>query len=134
MGAHDLTAVEHVDERLVLPSGETRPNLAVGDGIPTQVANPSRSSWRTFLQSLVAFVVVLNIAALVVAGFLADPTNGLAELIAPAVYGKIVAVVNGLVVVGSAASKLVALLMANPIVNAWITAHLPFFAPIKPAK
>lgn len=130
----EISTGRHVDERVVFPNGTTEPNYTASEGLPSQVANPSRASWRTFAQALVAFLVVVNIAALVVAGFLADPSNGLAALIDPAVYGKIVAFVNGLVVVGSAGSKLVALLMANPIVNAFITKYLSFLAPIKPAK
>lgn len=130
----NITDLEHVDERMVLSDGKTLTNIAVGEGIPTQVANPSRSSWRTFVQSLVSFLIVLNLGLLILAGFLADPANGLRDLIDPSIYGAVLGVVNGAVLVGSAVSKLVALFMANPIVNAWITAHLPFLAPIKPAN
>jgi hypothetical protein len=113
------------DEKQITPTN---------NGVPTQVANPSRASWRTFVQSLVSFLLVLNIAAGVLAAFLTSPDAAdLRELISPDIYGWIVLILNGIVVVGSAVSKLVALLMANPTINAWITKHLSWLAPIRPS-
>src|SRR5690606_5204651 len=90
------------------------PNL----GVPTQVANPKRASWRTFAQSLVSFLVVLNAAALALLPVILDPANGLEAALGP-VYGYLVLGLNVIVFVGSTVSKALAALMAKPIVNAW---------------
>lgn len=121
----------HVDERKVLTTGDTIPNEAIGTGIPTQVANPSRASWRTFVQSTIAFLVVLNAAALTLAPFVLDPKNGLEQALGP-VYGWLVLGLNAVTFIGGTVAKAAALLMANPLVNEWIVRHLPWLAPIKP--
>lgn len=86
-------------------------------GCPTQVQYPRRASWRTFLQALLGFLPLVNgVLALV------------QELLAQAPYnvllpGWIYAIVNAGVLLGAFVSKLIAQLMANPIVNRWIECH-----------
>lgn len=118
-----------VDEKplaeLVTVSGDILPNT-----IPTQIANPKRASWRTFVQSAVAFLIGANIVLPIVSGFLVDNIDGLKSVLGP-VYGYIVIGVNVAILVLSLGAKLVALLMANVTVANWIEAHLQFLAPIK---
>ena len=126
----ELTPASVVAAQLVAtPTGTQLANVDV----PTQIANPSRASWRTFAQSIVAFLIVANIAAAVLVSFLASPDGAaLLALLPDRFVAVMFAVLNGIVVIGSALSKFVSLLMANPRVNEWVTAHLSFLAPIKP--
>ncbi|MEF2979116.1 DUF7940 domain-containing protein [Subtercola sp. YIM 133946] len=94
-------------------------------GTPTQVANPSRAGWRTFVQSAIGFLVAANAALGVLAGFLAA-NPGLNAYLPPEVF----AFVNVAVVIAAGVSKFVAQLMANPTVNEWIKAHLSFLSAI----
>jgi len=124
-------ALVHQDERTVLADGTILPDGTPSTGVPTQVANPSRASWRTFVQSTIGFLIVLNAAAAVVLPFVLDPANGLEQALGP-VYGWVVIGLNVIVFAGSTVAKLVALLMARPTVNDWVREHLPWLAPIKP--
>jgi len=117
-------ATAKLDERLVTPGNA---------GVPTQVANPSRASWRTFVQSLLAGLAVLNIAVPIIAQFAIDNGDSLADLLGPA-YPIVIAILNAIIAVGALVAKLIALLMANPIVNAFIVKHLSWLAPIAPKE
>ena len=99
------------------------------DGIPTQVANPSRASWRTFVQSAVSFLILANIALPIVQGWLVENVDGASVVLGPA-YPYIVIGVNFAVLAFSLGAKLIALIMAQPKLNEWITNHLSFLAPI----
>lgn len=107
-----------VDERATVP------------GTVTQVANPHRTTWRTFIQSAIGALVALNGAALVIQQFLAaNPAT--ADLIPADARGTVLGVLNGIVVVGAALAALAARLMANPTVAAFVVGYLPFLAPQK---
>lgn len=111
------------------------PSTVVNVGVPTQVANPSRASWRTFVQSALAFLVVANVAAALAVQFLNTPDGAALLALLPAnVVAVLFSVLNAVVLVGSTLAKLVSILMANPTVNEWISTHLSFLAPIKPTK
>ena len=124
-----------VDERIVSTSpildtsGAESGLEAINQGVPTQVANPSRASWRTFAQAVIAFLVVANVALPIVQQFLVDNIADAQTVLGP-IYGFVVLVVNIAVIVTSLGAKLIALLMARPEVNAWIIKHLQFLAPI----
>jgi hypothetical protein len=109
-----------IDEKGIVPAGT-----------PTQIANPSRASWRTFVQALVSGVVVLNVAAPAAYEWLTGPEGSdIATQFLGEFYGPIVLGLN-VVVVGTAfVSKLAAWLMAKPRVNEWVAKYLPFLTPI----
>jgi len=108
--------------------------VKINEGVPTQVANPSRASWRTFVQSLIPALVVVNAAVPIVYAFLTDPDVApqLERILGP-VYLWILAACNVVAILLAQASKLLALLMANPTVNEFIVRRLPWLAPIKPS-
>lgn len=118
-----------LDERVVVPSAKGK---AANSGVPTQVANPSRASWRTFWQSLIAFLASVNAVAVAVLGIInSNPT--VASFLPASLLGWITLVANGVVVFGALLSKVAALIMADPAVNAWIEQYVPWLAAIKPA-
>lgn len=106
------------DQRQVTPG-----NL----GIPTQVANPARTSWRTFVQSLIGLLIVaVPLANLVLANvndFLHSQTF---LVVSPKVY----ALVNGGLLVTAFVVALVTRIMLVPGVAAFIERYVPFLAPI----
>lgn len=106
--------------------------LVANVGVPTQVANPRRASWRTFVQAVIPFLVAVNVALPIIQTFLVDNIDQAQQVLGP-IYGYIVIAVNFAVIVFSLASKLIAILMAQPKVNEWIKAHLSFLAPIAPS-
>jgi hypothetical protein len=117
-----------VDERAVA--------LVGNEGVPTQVANPSRASWRTFVQSIVPTLAVLNIALPLVYGFLIENADQIGGLLGP-VYGWITIGVNTAAVAIALLAKLNAVIMANPRINAAITNGpwwISWLAPIKAVK
>ncbi|WP_210480913.1 hypothetical protein [Naasia sp. SYSU D00948] len=98
--------------------------------VPTQVANPKRTTLRSFVQAAVGMLVVLvplvNGVLTAVQGVLKDQT----DVTLPAwVYLWI----NTGIVVTSFIIALVARIMAVPGVADFIARHLPWLAPIKPA-
>ena len=94
--------------------------------LPTQVAHPWQSSWRTFVQAFIALVPLLNGIALAVQSAVTD--SGL-EFPAWAW-----AVVNGAVVVTAFGTMLVTRVMNAPGVNGWIEAHARLLAPSPVSK
>jgi hypothetical protein len=121
------SASNQIDEKII-----TAPvnGLPANAGIATQLANPSRASWRTFVQSAISYLVFLNIALPIVQSFLVDNISGAQHVLGP-IYGWVVLATNFLVLVFGLGAKLIALLMANPQVNAFITKRLSWLAPIK---
>lgn len=113
------------------PDAEPAMLVVTNEGVPTQVANPSRSSWRSFVQGLVGFLVVVNTALPIAQSWLAAEENtALLGALLGEHYLAILAGVNVAVGVGAFLTKGVALFMANPRINEWITTHLPWLAPI----
>lgn len=99
---------------LVIPNG----------GVPTQVANPSRTGWRTFTQAILPTLLLVNGALLALQGVLNQPE-----------YSGYVpawawAAVNGGLLISAFLSKVIAQVMAVPGVNEWIEQHLPGLAAI----
>lgn len=109
----------------------TTAKKAVVPAVPTQVANPSRASWRTYVQSVVSFLVGANIVLPIVSEFLSANVAGLEHALGP-IYGWLVIGVNFAILVFGLGAKLIALFMAKPAVNDWITKNLPWLAPVKP--
>ena len=117
---------ETVDQKVIVPASPAAP---ANTGVPTQIANPKRASWRTYVQSVVGFLIGANIVLPILQSFL-ETTPGLEPMLGDS-YGFVLGVVNlGIVILGLI-SKLIAQLMAHPKVNAWITANLSWLAPIK---
>lgn len=102
---------------------DERPQLAQ---LGTQIANPFRATVRTVVQFALGAVGPLNLAAGIVIAVLREQN----DLAVPA---WIFLVLNGILVVTAALIALVTRLMANPIVNAWITQHAGWLAPMKTA-
>jgi hypothetical protein len=102
---------------------DERPALA---DLGTQIANPVRATVRTVVQFLFGAVPVLNIAAGIAIVVLREQN----DLVVP---GWVFLVLNGILAVTALLIALVARLMANPIVNAWITRYASWLAPLKRA-
>jgi hypothetical protein len=100
-------------------------------GVSTQVANPSRASWRTFVQSLVGYFVIVNAALPIIQSTLQANPSLLSRLFGH-YYGDITIAVNIVGLVVAAVTKGVALLMTIPAVDRWITKYLPKLAAIEP--
>lgn len=105
------------------PVIDERPSLAE---LGTQIANPVRATIRTVVQFAFGAVPVLNITAGIVVVLLREQTD-------LAVPGWVFLVLNGVLAVTALLIALVTRLMANPVVNAWITTHAAWLAPIKRA-
>lgn len=123
-----MTDTYQSDERQILtneiPLGDGSALVIPNDGVPTQVANPSRAGWRTFVQAILPTLLVINGALLALQGVLSSPE-----------YSGYVpawawAAVNGGLLISAFLSKAIAQVMAVPGVNEWIKAHLPALAAI----
>jgi len=123
------------DQLVIVPAALTASGIQ-NDGVPTQVANPKRTSWRTFVQSAIPWLLGINVAVPIVYAFLISPdvAPSLETLLGP-VYAWLVIGFNAAAVVLSLGAKLLAQIMAQPAVNALIsnTPWLSWLAPIKPA-
>jgi hypothetical protein len=102
---------------------DERPALA---DLGTQIANPVRATVRTVTQFVIGAVPVLNVAAGIVIVVLQQQ----ADLAVP---GWVFVVLNGILAVTALLIALVTRLMANPVVNAWITKHAAWLAPMRRA-
>ena len=119
---------ETIDQKVIVPAIAS---VRANNGVPTQVANPQRASWRTYVQAVVGFLIGANVVLPIVALWLTTEQDGLAATLGPA-YPIILAGVNFGILVLGLLSKLIAQLMAHPAVNGWIVQHLSWLAPIKP--
>lgn len=125
-----MTATEtyQADERTLssaeIPQGDGSTVVIPNDGVPTQVANPSRTSWRTFTQAILPALVILNGMLLALQSVLNDPEY---SAYVPAWAW---AAVNGGLLISAFLSKVIAQVMAVPGVNEWIKTYLPGLAPI----
>jgi len=118
MGKH----IQTIDQRIIVEPENT--------GVPTQVANPRRAVLRTVVASIIWLILALPIANLIlseVAAYLQEQTS---LEVAPWVW----LAVNGALATVTFITGLVTRVLAVPAVNAWLTAHLPILAPIKPAE
>lgn len=118
-----------MDQKVIVPA--IAPGAPINSGVPTQVANPKRASWRTYVQAVIGFLAGANILLPLLAVYLTENAPQLETYLGP-VYGWIVLGVNAAIVILGLLSKLVALFMAQPRINAWIVKHLPGLAAIKP--
>jgi len=96
--------------------------------MPTQVANPRRTSWRTFVQTLVALLPTTNAVLLSVQALISAPPY---DAVVP---GWVFASVNFAVVGVAFLAKAIAQVMAAPIVNVWIESYWPTLAPAPPSR
>lgn len=94
--------------------------------MPTQVAHPRRSSWRTFVQTLVALLPTANAVLITIQAFISTPPY---DAVVP---GWVFATVNFSVVGVAFLAKVIAQVMAAPAVNSWIESHWPKLAPAPP--
>jgi hypothetical protein len=109
---------------------DERPAL-VSVGTPTQIANPTRTTLRTLVQvvipALVIGVPVLNTV-------LAQTSDYLASQDAVPIPAWVYLVLNGTLAIIVLVTGLVARLMANPVVAAFVARVLPGLAPIRPGR
>jgi hypothetical protein len=97
--------------------------LKVNPMMPTQVAHPKRTSWRTFVQTLLALLPTANGILLTVQALIAAPPYN--DVVPPWMF----ALVNFAVVTAAFLAKVLSQIMANPVVNRWIETHWPGLAP-----
>lgn len=125
-GAH----VAGVDEKVIAPAevvdGEVVPENA---GVPTQVANPTRASWRTVVQSIVGLLIIAVPLTNVI---LSNVNDYLQQQTDVAVPGWVWVVLNGGLAVTAIVAGLITRIMNTPGAAAFIVKYLPFLAPIKP--
>jgi hypothetical protein len=118
-----------MDEKIIVPPADGKPSNA---GVSTNVANPSRTSWISFVKSLFAFLVVLNIALPVIAQVLQSYPDA-ATVFGP-LYLPILGGLNFAVLVGAFFTKLISRLLAIPAVAEWTRLHASWLYPIKQIK
>jgi len=106
-----------------LATVDERPALA---DLGTQIANPVRATVRTVTQFVIGAVPVLNVAAGIVIVVLQQQ----GDIVIP---GWVFLVLNGILAVTALLIALVTRLMANPVVNAWITKYAAWLAPLRQA-
>lgn len=105
--------------------------VAIGNiGVPTQVANPRRASWRTIVQSIIGLLVVAVPLVNVVLGQISDYLQQQTDVAVP---GWVWIVLNAGLAVTAVVSGLIARIMNTPGVADFIAKYLPFLAPIKQA-
>lgn len=122
------------DEKIITPAhfvNDSRLALPANFGVPTQVANPTRTTWRTVVQSVVGILVVLvpllNVVTATVIDYLGKQTD-------VDVPGWVFLALNGILAVTALVIGLVARIMAIPGVANFIAKYLPWLAPIKPTS
>lgn len=113
----------------IQPAADTVDERPAAPGVPTQVANPRRTTIRTIVQYLIGTLVVLvplvNAVLVSVADYIATQTDVvLPAWVSPTINAGIVGTAF---IVG-----IVARIMSTPGVQAFIVRHLPWLAPIKP--
>ena len=116
------------DQKIV--TTELDPGLPANYGVPTQVANPRRASWRTVVQSIIGVLVVAVPLVNVVLGQISDYLKQQTDVAVPAWVWLVLNV--GLAVTALVAG-LIARIMNTPGVAAFIAKYIPFLAPIKAA-
>lgn len=88
---------------------------------PTQVANPGKTSLRTFVQSLIGGLLLVNPVFLAIQGIMQETT----AIVFPGwAWATVNAVVLGSALFGTAAARI----MAIPGVDQWIERVIPFLA------
>jgi hypothetical membrane protein len=100
---------------------DERPALA---DLGTQIANPTRTTVRTVVQSIVPALVILNAIALGLVGYLNEQT----DLVVP---GIVFVWLNLVIAVTSFASGLVARVMATPGLESFLSTHVPWLAALR---
>lgn len=134
MRKHEQT--EQTDERQIDTTVIGDPTSVAGafilpnDGVPTQVANPVRTTLRTVAAGLVGLLVALPTVNLVLAA-LQDYLNEQTAVVIPA---PVWLVLNGATAVVVLLSGIVTRVLAVPGVNTWVKRHLPGLAaiPLRP--
>jgi len=113
---------------LALPAADQKLITPGNAGVPTQVANPRRASWRTVVQAIIG---ILIIAVPLVNLVLANVSDYLQKQTDVAVPAWVWLVINTGLAVTALVSGLIARIMNTPGVAAFIAKYLPFLAPIK---
>jgi len=98
------------------------PNEAAERQLPTQVEYPRRASWRTFVQTLIAFVPTANGVLFAIQELLKE------EPFSSSVPGWAFAATNAAVLLGAFLAKVVTQLMSNPAVDSWLERTTPGLA------
>jgi type II secretory pathway component PulF len=118
------------DQRVISQSEYEQPDggtlVVPNDGVPTQVANPSRATLRTVVAVLVALVAALPTLNAVLASLQAYLSEQTQVVIPTWVW----LAVNGTAALLLFVSGLITRILAVPGVNEWIKSHLPALAAI----
>lgn len=129
---------EEVPETVTIADETTQPyDVDPGDAVitsttaepvvPTQVANPGRASFRSFVQNLIAGLLLVNPVFLVVQ----QTMNEFSNIVFP---GWAWATVNGVVVGSALVATLITRIMALRGVNSFIEEHVHILAPTSAHK
>lgn len=116
----------------VPPPTTDQKQVVIGNiGVPTQVANPRRASWRTVVQSVIGVFVVAVPLVNVVLGQINDYLRQQTDVAVP---GWVWVVLNAGLAVTALAAGLISRIMNTPGVADFIAKYLPFLAPIKGSR
>lgn len=125
----DLVAASSAVRSVALPVVTDQRQVTPGNfGVATQVANPRRTTWRTFLQAAIGLLIVAVPLANAVLVQVAEFLKTQHDLVVPS--WAFVAVNVG-IGVSAFIIALVARIMVVPGVAAFIARYLPILAPVK---
>lgn len=113
---------------VLLPATDQKQITLGNVGVPTQVANPRRASWRTVVQSVIGVLVVAVPLVNVVLGQINDYLRQQTDVAVP---GWVWVALNAGLAVTALAAGLISRIMNTPGVAGFIAKYLPFLAPIK---
>lgn len=111
--------ITSTDERVITVAADGTAN----PGVPTNVANPKRTTLRSIVQALIALVPLVNGAAAAVLAYLTEQ-----GVEAPA---WVWLALNGAVAVTALVAGLVTRIMAVPGVEWWLQRNLPWLAALR---
>lgn len=125
----DLVASSSAVRSVALPVVTDQRQVTPGNfGVATQVANPRRTTWRTFIQAAIGLLIVAVPLANAVLVQVAEFLKAQHDLVVPSWAFVVVNVGIG---VSAFIIALVARIMVVPGVAAFIARYLPFLAPVK---
>lgn len=116
---------------VALPTTDQKQVTLGNLGVPTQVANPRRATWRTVVQSIIGVLVVAVPLVNVVLGQINDYLRQQTDVAVPA---WVWIVLNAGLAITALAAGLISRIMNTPGVADFIAKYLPFLAPIKATK
>lgn len=124
----DYAPRHRLDQKIIVPATVSAP---ANFNIPTQVANPARTSLRTFIQTAIGILLVAVPLLNAVAANLLDTLKQQTFVeVAPWVYIGL----NGTLAITAAVAVIITRIMSTPGVADFIVKYLPWLAPIKPIR